>query len=132
MNGNWIDLDDMYLGFLSLQFVGQYKNGKKVGKWDIKFQTEKDLYHYQLIGGGEYDNNEIRIGKWTDLVEIFKNVKETIIQVGFYKNDEKEGFWDIMKRVNDNQKFQLMGQENLNKKYFLHKILLSQQSKLKL
>ncbi|CAD8192666.1 unnamed protein product [Paramecium octaurelia] len=55
-----------------LHFHGDYKDGVKVGLWDIFFQDDEN---YKLIGGGIYDDKGMKNGKW---IEFDKNYKYSL------------------------------------------------------
>ncbi|CAD8187990.1 unnamed protein product [Paramecium octaurelia] len=66
--GRWIDLDDQFLKGQNLSHRGLYKNGKKVGRWDIWFSDLQKGTDVQ-IGGGSYDEEgrEFKIGMWRQI-----------------------------------------------------------------
>ncbi|CAD8104077.1 unnamed protein product [Paramecium primaurelia] len=56
-NGKWIKLSDINT---QLTYIGEYKKGQKVGKWDTDF----NYFGNKQIGGGLYDEEGegIKIG----------------------------------------------------------------------
>ncbi|CAD8110014.1 unnamed protein product [Paramecium sonneborni] len=73
---------------------GEYKNGKKVGRWDI-------LYFDEVIGGGSYEiyddiQDSVKNGKWIDLGDGLQQWKQLIFN-GYYQNGQKVGTWEKMK-----------------------------------
>lgn len=49
---------------------------------------------FKLSGGGLYDENGVKLGKWIELSDGF-SINSKIISNGEYKNDKKVGRWDI-------------------------------------
>ncbi|CAD8156417.1 unnamed protein product [Paramecium pentaurelia] len=98
-NEKWIDISDGFLVFKQVTYNGEYKNGKKVGKWDIWF---KDCKENNKIGGGSYDDegNGMKVGEWIDINEEFDQ-RHQITYNGEYKNGQKIGLWKISKRENN-------------------------------
>ncbi|CAD8128581.1 unnamed protein product [Paramecium sonneborni] len=93
--GKWIELSDEFLEFSQPIYCGEYKNGKKVGKWDILWRQYQNQ-PFQLIGGGTYDQNKennIKIGKWIELK--FWRSKQ-IFYYGEYQKGKKIGRWNIL------------------------------------
>ncbi|CAD8052095.1 unnamed protein product [Paramecium primaurelia] len=109
--GNWIELIDNYKKDRQITFVGQYKNGMKVYKWDTIFKQnqQNEIMQHNLkqqifkSGGGSYLENlvdcedSIKIGRWIELSDNFK-MDSQIIHVGSYKNKYKVGKWHIFYR----------------------------------
>ncbi|CAD8129054.1 unnamed protein product [Paramecium sonneborni] len=84
--GKWTELDKK-------QFIhnGEYNmNGMKVGRWDIKSLIYGE---YKQIGGGSYDQegNQKKIGKWTELDEEFRNMKQITYNGEYNMNEMKIG-----------------------------------------
>ncbi|CAD8127979.1 unnamed protein product [Paramecium sonneborni] len=96
-NGNWKDLYKFYYKFCQIYFVGKYDQGIPIEKWDI---IQKD----KIIGGGEYDKEGNKIGKWKQLEknfwEYFIIIQISHCQVmkeGSYQNKKKRlGRWDTI------------------------------------
>ncbi|CAD8141269.1 unnamed protein product [Paramecium pentaurelia] len=107
--GKWIDLDDKFENSKQVTYNGEYKNGKKVGKWDIEYRDNSSK-QFSKIGGGQYDqgSDEIKIGKWIDLDERFYLYNQVTYN-GEYKNGKKVGRWDIEFRDNSSQLFYKIG-----------------------
>ncbi|CAD8131053.1 unnamed protein product [Paramecium sonneborni] len=58
--GKWIEDSDMFFCWRQITNAGEYKQGEKIGKWEIyNHQAGKN----QLVGCGSYDyeGNEIRL-----------------------------------------------------------------------
>ncbi|CAD8103720.1 unnamed protein product [Paramecium sonneborni] len=92
----WIDLDDEFDKLKSIIYSGEYKNGKKVGIWEILYFDDYKK-NPQLFGGGSYDENGngFKIGKWIDWIEFGKNYEGFITYHGNYKNGKKVGTWNV-------------------------------------
>ncbi|CAD8094004.1 unnamed protein product [Paramecium sonneborni] len=86
-DGNWIELWDVFNEECQVTFRGEYKKDKKIGRWDIYYFTEQ-------IAGGEYDQENIKNGKWIELINVLKNQYQVTF-IGEYKNGKKIGQWDI-------------------------------------
>ncbi|CAD8213449.1 unnamed protein product [Paramecium pentaurelia] len=117
-DGEWIDLHQyfhQYLILIKLQsnnqviFEGRYKNGIKIGYWEIMFREKMiEEFSYMLInqlyfsGFQSYNLNGIKVGKSVELIEDQLKQNElqnqsfsSIVTIGQYINGEKEGLWDI-------------------------------------
>ncbi|CAD8110861.1 unnamed protein product [Paramecium sonneborni] len=124
--GRWVELIHDYGRDSQVSYQGEYQNGKKIGRWDIFFQVSGDYCRFELIGGGTYkedykenDANSIKIGRWIELNNEFKNWLQVII-TGEYKNGHKFGRWDILFRESSNNlEFKKMQDQNyIKNKYF--------------
>ncbi|CAD8145673.1 unnamed protein product [Paramecium pentaurelia] len=99
-NGKWIDLSSEFWSESQVTYSGEYKNGKKIGIWDVWFYDDNDKKKNQLIGCGLYQEKQgesIKIGRWYELSDEFCKESQ-IIYSGEYKNDKKVGRWDIFYR----------------------------------
>ncbi|CAD8194517.1 unnamed protein product [Paramecium pentaurelia] len=85
--GIWIELFENYWDKCPVTYQGEYQNGCKRGIWST-------FYMVQKIGGGLYNENELKNGKWIDLHENFNNTLQVIYQ-GEYLNGRKIGIWNI-------------------------------------
>ncbi|CAD8130738.1 unnamed protein product [Paramecium sonneborni] len=93
-DGQWIEKNNQFLMACQVINQGEYLKGKKVGRWDILFRNNsKSLF--QLIGGGSYDEKNMKTGIWIQLNDQFHN--NFIIHKGEYKNNLKIGRWIIQK-----------------------------------
>ncbi|CAD8072407.1 unnamed protein product [Paramecium primaurelia] len=99
-NGKWIELSEGFYNYSQITYKGEYKNGKKVGNWDIFWQKDFGDKLYQQIGGGSYDNqvdgDSIKIGKWTEFCDDFHSYlfgSKQVTYNGEYKNGKKIGIW---------------------------------------
>ncbi|CAK60119.1 unnamed protein product (macronuclear) [Paramecium tetraurelia] len=104
--GMWIELDEIFIyqNFRYITQKGEYKNGYKVGRWDINL-IQFENKHNKRIGGGFYDQEGYgkKIGQWIELDE-----KKKFILNGEYKNGYKVGRWDISLIQCDNERNKLM------------------------
>ncbi|CAD8178907.1 unnamed protein product [Paramecium pentaurelia] len=107
--GQWIELDERFSSSSQLTHVGQYENGKKIGRWQIWYQNHSTGIN-SLIGGGKYKkgNECIKIGKWIEPDEFFKWDSQ-IIHCGKYRNGLKVGRWDIFYNYWDQNQFVKIG-----------------------
>ncbi|CAD8126373.1 unnamed protein product [Paramecium sonneborni] len=96
-NGYWIDLKENYWQDNKVLYIGFYKEGKKYGKWNIKFQLEVN-YSYVSIGGGHYNERGLKQGKWIDLHENFYKECQVLL-VGEYKDGVKIGCWEFQYEI---------------------------------
>ncbi|CAK70852.1 unnamed protein product (macronuclear) [Paramecium tetraurelia] len=79
-------------------WVGEFIDNKKIGRWNILYKSiegkYKELQTYKntsiIRGGGFYDNEGMKIGKW---VEQWKGLKT---YAGVYKNNKKIGLWKVL------------------------------------
>ncbi|CAD8152373.1 unnamed protein product [Paramecium pentaurelia] len=102
--GKWIELSGLFAFNFQVTHIGDYKIGKKIGKWDIYCNNEK-------IGGGFYDQEDsVKIGKWIDLSDGFSNESQ-VTYVGEYKKGNKVGKWNIQFK-NEKVGGGLYGEEN--------------------
>ncbi|CAD8135882.1 unnamed protein product [Paramecium pentaurelia] len=89
--GNWIELSDEFRVDSQVKYIGEYKNGKKIGKWEIMVKDEWNLRPFYYIGGGLYDEEgeEFKLGKWVDVADD----KWFLTYTGEYQNGKKVGIW---------------------------------------
>ncbi|CAD8118551.1 unnamed protein product [Paramecium sonneborni] len=101
--GKWKELDMGFSKDKQVIFDGEYNmKGIKVGQWNI-------LAWGKQIGGGSYDQNEKKIGRWVELDERFDSNKE-VTQSGEYNiNGMKVGKWDILYKGRYDGKYQKIG-----------------------
>lgn len=87
--GKWTEILDDFDKDFQMVYIGEYNNGKKVGRWDIR-DIEKCQKNF--IGGGSYDDDGvgIKIGKWIELIN------SQIALQGDYENGKKIGRWNII------------------------------------
>ncbi|CAD8121063.1 unnamed protein product [Paramecium sonneborni] len=92
-NGKWIDINDNYYGWGQITYQGVYKNGLKIGLWEINFRDSSES-PFVKIGGGQYDQLGIKNGIWIDISESF-DCDNQVSYVGEYKFGKKQGEWEI-------------------------------------
>ncbi|CAD8130739.1 unnamed protein product [Paramecium sonneborni] len=93
-NGKWIELSENFQLSSQVIYIGDLRNGKKSGQWDIYYKKPNEFSHYELIGGGVYDVKNQKNGLWIELSEGFYSESQVIYK-GQYKNGKKVGKWDI-------------------------------------
>ncbi|CAD8190275.1 unnamed protein product [Paramecium pentaurelia] len=73
--GQWVELYDGLQNSLQVFYKGEYKNGCKVGKWDISIWGKN-------IGGGAYDeqSNSMKIGEWIEQMTGFHYYNKSFIR----------------------------------------------------
>ncbi|CAD8214438.1 unnamed protein product [Paramecium pentaurelia] len=94
--GRWIEITEEFNSTSQVSYHGDYKCGKKVGRWDIWYQKNYHDLKYEKIGGGSYDEvgNGCKIGKWTEVIHDFSDFSQ-VTYLGEYKNGKKIGLWEI-------------------------------------
>ncbi|CAD8072405.1 unnamed protein product [Paramecium primaurelia] len=105
--GRWVEYRDGFNLYSQVTYDGEYKNGKKVGKWDI-FYTKQGRETQELIGGGMYSYQGLKNGKWIEINDKFQDYSQ-VIHNGEYQNGKKIGRWDILFRENRRDTQQLIG-----------------------
>ncbi|CAD8129907.1 unnamed protein product [Paramecium sonneborni] len=76
----WVELSEEFNDDSQVTYNGDYKNGKKVGMWDIVARVRK-------IGGVLYtEGDSTKIGSWIELSEGFKCISQVT-----YKGEYKSG-----------------------------------------
>ncbi|CAD8144930.1 unnamed protein product [Paramecium pentaurelia] len=63
--GLWIELNDKLLELSQVTYKGEYKNGKKVGLWDIQYRNNNNVSFYQMQN---FINNNLQIPQWWRIV----------------------------------------------------------------
>ncbi|CAD8130559.1 unnamed protein product [Paramecium sonneborni] len=94
--GTWIEMSDNFNMENQVIYIGEYKNSKKVGKWNIQWRLNK-CYPFLIIGGGYYSVNNLKIGKWIELSENYENGNQCIFYCE-YKDGKYFGISDILWR----------------------------------
>ncbi|CAD8104721.1 unnamed protein product [Paramecium sonneborni] len=87
--GLWKDLFKNYWSLALIYETGEYLNDFKIGRW-------KYFYENKNIGGGLYNNEGEKIGKWIDLNDGFQDGKQVTYAGEYNRNGKKVGKWDIM------------------------------------
>ncbi|CAD8214784.1 unnamed protein product [Paramecium pentaurelia] len=106
--GRWIELSDCYEQDRQVTYHGEYRNGKKVGRWDIYFNKINKQY---LIGGGSYDEDGLyKIGMWVEWSEHDGQITYN----GEYRNGKKVGRWEILQKEDINQGYSTIGGGSYN------------------
>ncbi|CAD8114050.1 unnamed protein product [Paramecium sonneborni] len=77
-------------------YIGNYKNGIKIGRWETMFRFDygEDC---KIMGGGYYDENRFECGEWTELCNNFQLLGEKI------------GIWSTFQRFDCADDFEMMG-----------------------
>ncbi|CAD8058032.1 unnamed protein product [Paramecium primaurelia] len=107
--GNWVEISDNFWNSSQVTYKGQYKNGKKVGRWDIQYRPDVDK-PFITIGGGQYDEagDGLKLGNWVEISDNFWNSSQVTYK-GQYKNGKKVGRWDIQYRPDVDKPFITIG-----------------------
>ncbi|CAD8065871.1 unnamed protein product [Paramecium sonneborni] len=95
-------------------YVGSFKNGFKVGRWDIRYKgfdfKGNQQQEYKQIGGGTYsEKNQVKIGRWVELDERFYNNKLIIYNGEYNTKGIKVGRWDTCYGIFGNGEFKQIG-----------------------
>ncbi|CAK58726.1 unnamed protein product (macronuclear) [Paramecium tetraurelia] len=89
--GKWVDLHEKYFvsncGGCNVFYKGEYQKDLRQGRWDI-------VMNNQNVGGGNYNENGLKHGRWIDFHENYSDFAQ-IIHYGEYKNGIKQGIWAI-------------------------------------
>ncbi|CAD8130122.1 unnamed protein product [Paramecium sonneborni] len=106
--GKWIELDEGFQFFKQVTYIGEYNiNGMKQGRWDIWFQkTNGDMTNVN-IGGGSYEGEQNKIGRWVELDKNFWLGKQVIYNGEYNMKGMKIGTWveiDIKENVKLSEK----------------------------
>ncbi|CAD8091213.1 unnamed protein product [Paramecium primaurelia] len=101
MQGLWVEIDDFFLNKCRVYYVGNYKQGKKSGLWDTKYQEK-------IVGGGIYNENGQKNGFWIELHENYFN-QCYVHYSGKYLKGKKHGQWQIKYKKNTSTFEQLIG-----------------------
>ncbi|CAD8155995.1 unnamed protein product [Paramecium octaurelia] len=114
--GKWTELHNNFVNFKTLNkyscqilWKGYYRNGKKIGKWDIHYSKElKSVDNFESIGGGLYDETEQKQGIWIELLDNFSNCSQ-VRSFGEYNNGKTIGRWNIQFRDEKKDNFIIIG-----------------------
>ncbi|CAD8130348.1 unnamed protein product [Paramecium sonneborni] len=95
-DGRWTEVKEVFGQHSYITYNGEYKNGQKIGRWDI-ICRKADNKSFQKIGGGSYNDQEnqegpIKIGNWIEFSGFTKY--QYITLEGEYKNGKKVGVWN--------------------------------------
>ncbi|CAK74575.1 unnamed protein product (macronuclear) [Paramecium tetraurelia] len=116
--GKWVEICEGYSTQAQIIYDGEYKNGKKVAKWNIKHRNSADESFVEmqeflikticLSGGGAYDEQGIKVGNWKEISDEFKNSSQ-IIWNGHYEDGRKKGNWEILYQRKSKTNYQKIG-----------------------
>ncbi|CAD8117885.1 unnamed protein product [Paramecium primaurelia] len=110
-HGKWVELQKNFQDHIQVKYTGEYKNGQKIGIWDIEYRNER-RNHFIKIGGGAYNEvgDGLQSGNWVEISDN-KNFEadEQIIYIGQYKNGKKVGRWDIWCNMLDEKSLKIIG-----------------------
>ncbi|CAD8194456.1 unnamed protein product [Paramecium octaurelia] len=98
--GNWVEPSDGFYENSQVTYSGEYKDGRKIGRWEIWYRIDKK---FEKIAGGSYSEtgDGIKIGKWVELSDGFYDNSQ-ITYNGEYIKGKKHGRWDIMWKLYKN------------------------------
>ncbi|CAD8107875.1 unnamed protein product [Paramecium sonneborni] len=101
-HGLWKDLFLNYSDQAQIFELGEYSDGQKIGRWDYIKKNKK-------IGGGNYNQNGVKYGKWIELDEGFYSQKKVVYMGEYNMNGVKVGSWDIMLKNELEKGYQQIG-----------------------
>ncbi|CAD8118323.1 unnamed protein product [Paramecium sonneborni] len=118
--GQWIELGDNFNNDCQTIYKGEYKNGKKVGKWDILYRNHP-FNSFLQIGGGSYHQDVrfcfgIKQGKWIELINGFCQQRQILCE-GEYHFGKKVGRWNYLFKFHENEPFEQIGGGLYEQKY---------------
>ncbi|CAD8127954.1 unnamed protein product [Paramecium sonneborni] len=110
-DGEWRELHFNFNELIKLLFfrnnriteIGIYKNGKKVGKWEIKNEGNQIMSKkLQLFfsGEGTFDQCGLKNGNWVELHDYY-SVQNQITYLGEYRNGKKCNRWDTKFKIEE-------------------------------
>ncbi|CAD8096603.1 unnamed protein product [Paramecium sonneborni] len=112
--GRWIELDERFY-CKQIVYSGVYNlKGTKVSRWDINYQKNRGGKH-KYIGGGQYDKDGIKIGRWTELDEGFYYNKQVVYEGQYDLKGLKISRWDIYYKKIGNGRYKKIGGGSYNK-----------------
>ncbi|CAD8125721.1 unnamed protein product [Paramecium sonneborni] len=86
--GLWKELHPNYSEMCQLIMKGEYKNGIKIGYWQILTQNQN-----KLIGGGSFNIQGEQFGKWIELHKQYSKYRQ-VVSIGYYENGIRIGGWE--------------------------------------
>ncbi|CAD8190583.1 unnamed protein product [Paramecium octaurelia] len=92
--GKWIELSEGFQNAFQLTFIGDYQNGKKVGRWNIMYRVDSS-YRFKLIGGDHMAINVLDKARSMDRTLESTQIFVDIINYGEFNNGIKVGRWNI-------------------------------------
>ncbi|CAD8193813.1 unnamed protein product [Paramecium octaurelia] len=96
-NEEWIDLDENFWDDSQIIYKGYYCNGQKQKKWDTMLRINIES-QFQNIGGGQFNENGMKDGKWIELCDNFFCWNQCVL-IGEYQNGLKKGDF-VEKKLN--------------------------------
>ncbi|CAK55566.1 unnamed protein product (macronuclear) [Paramecium tetraurelia] len=122
--GLWKEPYNMFRDLEQYYFFGEYKKGKRIGKWEYcyySYSSKKKEQTFHFKAGGYYDNYGIKQGKWIEFVDGFSffqaslsDKKQKIVNIGEYKNGRKFGIWEMQfdEKLSISGTYDMNGQKN--------------------
>ncbi|CAD8077807.1 unnamed protein product [Paramecium sonneborni] len=106
-HGKWIETHEYFFNFCQVLYVGQYENGRKYGRWDT-LHLKLGSIQYEVIGGGNYDDFELKNGMWRELHQNFQEFS-VVVYEGLYQDNLKIGQWQIQYRKYGEEDIEIIG-----------------------
>ncbi|CAD8120898.1 unnamed protein product [Paramecium sonneborni] len=104
--GKWVELSEDFNKDFQVTYEGLYNiNGQKQGRWDILFEEN-------LVGGGQYDDQDgvsMKIGEWIELFQGFQKNSQVTYQGQYNKRGIKKGRWDIKYCIPGQKEYKQIG-----------------------
>ncbi|CAD8132507.1 unnamed protein product [Paramecium octaurelia] len=110
-NGKWTELSDEFRRVSQVLYNGEYRNGKKVGRWDSFFREEEKENFLEFVGGlyaDQMQGESTKNGKWVELNNGFEKFSQ-ITYNGQYKNGKKVGRWTAFYKDHGKVNFEEIG-----------------------
>ncbi|CAD8130346.1 unnamed protein product [Paramecium sonneborni] len=97
--------------------IGEYNNDCRIGRWNYIYKDVKmNLFFKLFSGGGYYNKNGEKQGKWIQLDEGFYYGKQVTNQGEYNMNGMKVGRWDIIYYNGDDKEYKQM-EMHINKQW---------------
>ncbi|CAK76177.1 unnamed protein product (macronuclear) [Paramecium tetraurelia] len=100
--GRSFEVSEQFWDLCQVFEFGVYRDGKKVGRWEI--QSKQSI----ILGGGNYNQKGLKDGRWVELESNFWKYfqlrvirQNQVIQIGDYQNGIKIGFWKIQFKMTE-------------------------------
>ncbi|CAD8117895.1 unnamed protein product [Paramecium primaurelia] len=103
--GKWMELSSN--NDYHFTHIGEYNQGLRINRWNILF-LNPDTDDYKIIGGGSYNLNGMKHGKWVE-VQNKKGEFDIFAYSGEYKNGKKYGKWEILQGSTTKQEYFIIG-----------------------
>ncbi|CAD8187881.1 unnamed protein product [Paramecium pentaurelia] len=107
-DGMWKEVNESFQNDCKIFFVGQFEYGKKIGRWNVIFLNT-------IIGGGDYDNQGMKTGRWIDLNNNFFSYSQLIF-TGQYISGKRIEKWEILCRFDPQKEFESIGSGQYDQK----------------